>query len=199
MSWNYGWLMLCLALLVDSGLTQSTPRFICSTNEPRTDREFNEWIRSDVRWLVTNAERTAFANLKSGNDRREFVQNFWRRRDPDPDTSANEFRDTYCGRLPLTKRFESGIPGWKTDRGRILLLWGEPDKILTGKENIEGDVVTVFEKWTYKHLDDLGTDIYVTFVDPTQTKEFRFAKSDLGWLDKYFADAAMGLRSESRR
>jgi GWxTD domain-containing protein len=64
-------------------------------------------------------------------DRHEFVSEFWKRRDPDPETADNEFRDIYYTRIArANKAFAAGIPGWMTDRGRIYVLLGPPTDVI---------------------------------------------------------------------
>ena len=76
----------------------------------------------------TDEERNTFKALKSDDEREQFIEQFWLRRDPDPDTDANEYREEYYQRIAYAnEHFSSGIPGWKTDRGRIYIMFGPPD------------------------------------------------------------------------
>ena len=79
-------------------------------------------------YLITDEEKKAFKALATDEERENFIENFWRRRDPNPDTEENEFREEYYERIAYAnEHYTSGIPGWKTDRGRIYIAWGKPD------------------------------------------------------------------------
>jgi len=130
----------------------------------------------------------AFKALQTDEERENFIENFWRRRDPDPDTEENEFRDQYYERIAYAnEHFASGIPGWKTDRGRIYITWGKPDEIEShptgggySRPDYEGGGETTtypFETWWYRHLDGVGDGIDVEFVDPTGSGEYRIARN----------------------
>ena len=88
------------------------------------------WPRDEVPYIIDPEENAAFKGLKTDEERENFIEQFWLRRDPSPDTIDNEFRDEYYKRIVLAnEKFTSGIPGWKTDRGRILIMHGEPDEV----------------------------------------------------------------------
>jgi GWxTD domain-containing protein len=83
-----------------------------------------------IRYIVTPQEEKIFREMPP-EDRHEFVSDFWKRRDPIPDTEANEFRNQYYTRLAVAdKAFRTGIPGWMTDRGRIYILLGPPTDVI---------------------------------------------------------------------
>src|SRR5205085_5452728 len=89
---------------------------------------YKKWMDNDVAYIITDEERNAFKKLQTDEERENFIENFWRRRDPDPDTEENEFREEYYERIAYAnEHFASGIPGWRTDRGRIYIAWGKPD------------------------------------------------------------------------
>jgi GWxTD domain-containing protein len=83
-----------------------------------------------IRYIVTPQEEKIFREMPP-EDRHEFVSEFWKRRDPDPKTSENEFRNIYYTRIARANQaFKAGIPGWMTDRGRIYVLLGPPTDVL---------------------------------------------------------------------
>jgi GWxTD domain-containing protein len=91
---------------------------------------YKRWIDEDVRWIITDEERKTFNALKTDDEREQFIEQFWLRRDPDPDTDSNEYREEYYQRIAYAnEKFTSGIPGWKTDRGRIYIVFGKADQI----------------------------------------------------------------------
>jgi GWxTD domain-containing protein len=150
-------------------------------------RAYKDWIDKDVAYIITSEEKKAFYKLKTDEEREQFIEAFWRRRDPDPDTEENEYREEYYERIAYAnERFASGIPGWKTDRGRIYITFGKPDSIESHpsggqyeRPSYEGGGSTStypFEIWFYRYLEGVGSGIEIEFVDPTGTGEYRIAR-----------------------
>lgn len=132
-------------------------------------------ISKEISFIATKQEKDVFNKLQNDNDRKRFIDLFWRRRDPNPDTAENEYKDEFCKRiLYANNNFESGIPGWKTDRGRTYLILGKPDKIEKGRKKLENIEKVPFEKWIYKNSIIFGNTTEIIFFDPTETKAFRF-------------------------
>ncbi len=149
---------------------------------------YKDWVNKDVAYVITGDEKKAFNQLKTDEERENFIENFWRRRDPNPDTEENEYREQYYERIAYAnEHFASGIPGWKTDRGRIYITFGKPDSVEShpsggsyDRPSYEGGGSTTtypFETWFYRHLDNVGEGIEIEFVDPTGTGEYRIARS----------------------
>lgn len=145
---------------------------------------YRKWLNEDVAYIITDEERAAFRRLSTDEEREQFIEQFWLRRDPTPDTAENEYKEEHYRRIAYAnERYASGIPGWKTDRGRIYITFGPPDEIEsrpsggTYERPIEegGGTTSVypFEKWRYRWIDGIGTDINIEFVDPTMTGEYR--------------------------
>jgi len=145
---------------------------------------FRKWLSEDVTYIITDEERQAFKRLATDEEREQFIEQFWLRRDPSPDSAENEFKEEHYRRIAYAnERFASGIPGWKTDRGRIYIAYGPADEVEshpsggTYERPIEeggGTTSTFpFEKWRYRWLEGIGTDIMIEFVDPTMTGEYR--------------------------
>ena len=155
---------------------QENLTFTCTTENPTTERDFKRWAEKDVGYIITKTEKEAFFKLKTDVDRNTFIENFWKRRDPDPDTEENEFKEEYCERVAGTKQFASGIPGWRTDRGIVYILFGKPDKITKGRTNFKGLKDILFESWFYKNLDITSSEAKFTFFDSTESNEFRLPK-----------------------
>jgi GWxTD domain-containing protein len=144
---------------------------------------YRKWLQEDVTYIITDEERQAFKRLQTDDERDQFIEQFWLRRDPTPDTLENEYKEEHYRRIAYAnERFASGIPGWKTDRGRIYITYGPPDERDehpsggTYERPIEeggGTTSTYpFETWRYRYIEDIGTDINIEFVDPTMTGEF---------------------------
>ncbi len=157
-----------------------------NVKEERKD-VYKRWLENDVAPIITDAERKAFKALTTDEERENFIATFWSRRDPNPDTEENEYRDQYYERIAYAnEHFTSGIPGWKTDRGRIYIAWGKPDSIESHpsgggytRPSYEGggDTTTYpFEIWFYRHLDGVGDGLEIEFVDPTGSGEYRLAR-----------------------
>lgn len=149
---------------------------------------YNNWVNKDVAYIITSEEKKAFKQLKTDEERENFIAQFWARRDPNPDTEENEFREEYYERIAYAnEHYASGIPGWKTDRGRIYITWGKPDSVEShpsggsyDRPSYEGGGSTTtypFEIWFYRHLEGIGSGIEIEFVDPTGTGEYRIARS----------------------
>jgi GWxTD domain-containing protein len=121
------------------------------------------WPSQEVPDIITDEERAAFDRLNTDEQREQFIENFWARRDPSPGTIDNEFRNEYYRRIFITNQLfaaKAGKPGWQTDRGRILIKFGEPDDI----EKIPG-AQPPFERWRYRYIEGIGTNITLKFVD----------------------------------
>ena len=101
-----------------------------SLRQETSDQFLKKWLDQDVLYIITDEEKAAFKRLTTDDERYQFIEQFWLRRDPSPDTVENEFRDEHYRRIAYAnERFASGKPGWKTDRGRIYITWGPPDQI----------------------------------------------------------------------
>src|SRR5690348_14732933 len=90
---------------------------------------YRKWLNEDVTYIITDEEKAAFKRLQTDEEREQFIEQFWLRRDPTPDTAENEFKEEHYRRIAYAnERYASGIPGWKTDRGRIYITFGPPDE-----------------------------------------------------------------------
>jgi GWxTD domain-containing protein len=145
---------------------------------------YRKWLNEDVTYIITDEERAAFKRLQTDEEREQFIENFWLRRDPTPDTIENEFKEEHYRRIAYAnERYASGIPGWKTDRGRIYITYGPPDEIEDHSsggmyerppEEGGGETSTFpFQQWRYRYIEGIGTNIIIEFVDPTMSGEFR--------------------------
>lgn len=176
-----------LALAQDKSKSQDPmdkPRNI----KPELKKAYKDWLEKDVTYVITDEERKAFKKLATDDERERFIEEFWRRRDPDPDTDENEFKEEYYERIAYAnEHFASGIPGWKTDRGRIWIMYGKPDEREThpmggnyDRPSYEGGGSTStypFEIWFYRYLAGVGSGVEIEFVDPTGSGEYRIARN----------------------
>src|SRR5882762_7724178 len=156
--------------------------------KPELKKAYKDWLEKDVAYIITDEERRAFKKLATDDEREKFIEEFWRRRDPDPDTDENEFKEEYYERIAYAnEHFASGIPGWKTDRGRIWIMYGKPDEREThpmggqyDRPSYEGGGSTStypFEQWFYRYLPGVGSGVEIEFVDPTGSGEYRIARN----------------------
>src|SRR5579864_2250214 len=144
---------------------------------------YKKWLNEDVVYIITDEEKAAFKRFSTDEERQQFIEQFWLRRDPTPDTEENEFKEEHYRRIAYANdRYASGIPGWKTDRGRIYIVYGPPDEIESHPSGgtyerpyEEGGGTTStypFEQWRYRYIEGIGNDIIIEFVDPTMTGEY---------------------------
>jgi len=144
---------------------------------------YKKWLDEEVPYIITSTERAAFKKLTTDDERESFIENFWERRNPNPGSPENEFKEEYYRRIAYAnEHFASGIPGWKTDRGRIYITWGPADEIDSHPsggtyerppEEGGGETSTFpFEDWRYRYLPGIGTNIMLEFVDPSMSGEY---------------------------
>jgi GWxTD domain-containing protein len=137
---------------------------------------YKKWLDEDVRWIITDQERKAFQSLSNDEERDSFIENFWLRRNPNPDSPENEYREEHYARIAYAnEHFAAGMPGWKTDRGHIYIAYGKADSIDSHPSGGEyerpmaeggGNTSTYpFEVWHYRYLAGIGDNIDIEFVD----------------------------------
>ncbi len=137
---------------------------------------YKKWLDQDVRWIITDQERKAFLSLSNDEERDAFIEQFWRRRNPNPDSPENEYREEHYRRIAYAnEHFAAGKPGWMTDRGMIYIKYGKPDSIDSHPsggsyerpiEEGGGETSTFpFEVWHYRYLEGIGENIDIEFVD----------------------------------
>ena len=139
-------------------------------------KTYRKWLDEDVRWIITDEEKSAFMQLSNDEERDNFIEAFWQRRDPTPDTEENEFKEEHYRRIAYAnEHFPAGIPGWKTDRGRTYIVFGPPDEIESHPsggsyerpmEEGGGETSTFpFEQWRYRYIEGIGQEVIIEFVD----------------------------------
>jgi GWxTD domain-containing protein len=148
------------------------------------DSQYKKWLDEDVVYIISPEERSAFLHLATNEEREQFIEQFWQRRNPDPDSADNTFKEEHYRRIAYAnEHFSSGIPGWKADRGRIYIMWGPPDEIQShpsggsyNRPSSEGGGETStypFEDWRYRYLEGIGENVEIEFVDPTMSGEYK--------------------------
>jgi len=139
-------------------------------------KQYKKWLDEDVVWIISDEERAAFKQLSNDEERDQFIEAFWQRRDPTPDTEENEYKEEHYQRIAYAnEHFAAGIPGWKTDRGRIYIMYGKADEVESHPsggtyqrpmEEGGGETSTFpFEQWRYRYLEGIGQEVIIEFVD----------------------------------
>src|SRR6202140_1713986 len=180
-------------------------------------RPYKKWLEEDVVWIITDEERAAFKQLSNDEERDNFIEAFWQRRDPTPDTEENEYKEEHYQRIAYAnEHFAAGVPGWKTDRGRIYIVYGKAEEVDSHPsggtyerpmEEGGGETSTFpFEDWRYRYIEGLGQEVLIEFVDNCMCGEYHMT------LDRSEKDALlqtpnagltlyeqMGMASKSQR
>jgi GWxTD domain-containing protein len=161
-------------------------------------KTYKKWLDEEVRWIISDEERSAFKQLSNDEERDQFIEQFWLRRDPTPDTVENEFKEEHYRRVAYAnERFAAGIPGWRTDRGRIYIMYGAADQIEAHPSGgayqrpaEEGGGTTStypFETWRYRYLEGVGQEIIIEFVDTCMCGEYHIT------IDRSEKDALLNV------
>ena len=187
--------LLSLLLLLTASLFYSDQALAKENDEKRdtsavrqeeAEDYYQRWLNQDVTYIISDEEESVFNSLTSPEEKELFIEQFWRRRDPDLRTAINEFKEEHYRRIAyVNERFYAGVPGWKTDRGMIYILHGPPHEIesyVTGgtyhrsfSEGGGSTVVHPLEVWSYRHIEGVGDDIILEFVDRTYTGTYKLA------------------------
>ena len=149
-------------------------------------KTYRTWLDEDVRYIISPQEEKAFRLLGTDEERDAFIEQFWLRRNPDPDSTENSFREEHYRRIQYAnEHFAAGVSGWRTDRGHIYVVWGPPDEIdshVSGgnyqRSTAEGGGSTSaypFERWRYRHLEGVGDEVIIEFVDSCMCNDFHIS------------------------
>jgi GWxTD domain-containing protein len=180
-------------------------------------KTYKKWLNEDVVWIITDQERAAFKQLSNDEERDNFIEAFWQRRDPTPDTEENEYKEEHYRRIAYAnEHFAAGIPGWKSDRGRMYIMYGPADEVDSHPsggsyerpmEEGGGETSTFpFEDWRYRYLEGIGQEIIIEFVDTCMCGDYHMTidRSEKDAL-KYTPNAgltmyeSMGMSSKADR
>ena len=133
--------------------------------QPR-ETPYRRWVTEDVVYIISAAERAAFNGLVKDWERQRFIEQFWLQRDPSPDTLENEYKEEHYRRIAYANEHfaSTKTAGWKTDRGRMYIVYGPPDEIESHPP--------ARESWRYHRLEGIGVNVTMDFSDPKGTGEF---------------------------
>jgi GWxTD domain-containing protein len=146
-------------------------------------KTYKKWLDEDVVYIITDEERKAFRQLSNDEERDNFIEAFWQRRNPNPDSEENDYKEEHYRRIEYAnEHFAAGVPGWKTDRGRIYIMYGAPDEIDSHPsggtyerpmDEGGGETSTFpFEDWRYRYLEGIGQEVIIEFVDTCMCGEY---------------------------
>ena len=180
-------------------------------------KTYKKWLNEDVAYIISDQERAAFKQLSNDEERDNFIEAFWQRRDPTPDTEENEYKEEHYRRIAYAnEHFAAGIPGWKTDRGRMYIMYGPADEIDSHPsggsyerpmEEGGGETSTFpFEDWRYRYIEGIGQEVIIEFVDTCMCGDYHMTldRSEKDAL-KYTPNAGltlyeqMGMSSKANR
>ena len=132
---------------------------------------YDKWLNEDVVYIISDQERAAFQKLTTDDERQKFIEQFWQQRDPTPGTVENEFQEEHYRRIAFVNEHfaATNLVGWKTDRGRIYILYGPPDEIESHPSPHAG---APFEEWLYHRMDGVGDNIIFRFTDTLLNGEY---------------------------
>ena len=162
-----------------------------------------DWLEKDVAYIITDEERAAFRQFSNEEERDKFIEAFWQRRDPTPDTEENEFKEEHYRRMAYANdHFAAGIPGWKTDRGRMYIMYGPADEVESHPSGgtyerpmEEGGGTTStypFEDWRYRYIEGIGQEVIIEFVDTCMCGDYHMTM-DRGEKDALLHVPGAGL------
>ena len=147
------------------------------------DSQYRQWLNEDVVYIISPDERNAFLQLDTNEEREQFIEQFWLRRSSNPDLPENDFKEEHYRRIAYAnEHYASGIPGWKTDRGKLYIMWGPADEIDShpsggtyDRPMEEGGGTTTtypWETWRWRYLEGIGENVVIEFVDPSGSGEY---------------------------
>ena len=149
---------------------------------------YKKWLDEDVPYIITDQERRSFLQLATNEEREQFIEEFWQRRNPEPDSTENTFKEEYYRRIAYAnEHFATGTPGWKSDRGRMYIMWGPPDSIVTHSQGEIWDrppelgggstKTWAYDEWNYNYLEGIGNNVKLEFVDDNQSGGYRYTNN----------------------
>ncbi len=202
-------LFVVIALAAVTGAIQRTPDKKAQKLAEEEARDvYKKWLDEDVVYIIMDEERAVFENLTTDEEKESFIEQFWARRDPDPDTPSNEAREEHYRRIAYANdTFGVGVPGWKSDRGRIYIIHGAPDSMedhgqgeiyyRPGREGGGNTTTFAWQTWYYRNLEGIGNGIEIEFVDKTMTGHYSLARDEMD-KDAMLWVPGMGLTEAER-
>ena len=139
-----------------------------------SDFPYHKWLDEDVRYIITDQERADFKKLTTDDQRDKFVEDFWNRRNPTPQSSENPYKEEHYRRIAYANtHFAAGVPGYRTDRGRFHIMYGPPDSI-----DSKPALALPTETWHYLFVDGIGRNVVLTFTDKCVCGKYELSGAD---------------------
>ena len=169
--------------LLKRPLSEKQKRDNAKSLKQELGKTYKKWLDEDVVYIITDEERKAFRQLSNDEERDQFIEAFWQRRNPNPDSEENEYKEEHYRRVEYAnEHFAAGVPGWKTDRGRIYIMYGAADEVDSHPsggtyerpmEEGGGETSTFpFEDWRYRYIEGIGQEVIIEFVDTCMCGEY---------------------------
>lgn len=147
---------------------------VCAAPAWQQMTRFDRWLNEEAVYIIPPTERNSFLALRSDEERQQFINQFWARRDPDPATPENEMKEEHDRRIAYANAQYSSpaIAGWKSDRGQMYIIYGPPDEIESHPSGAS-QLAYPFERWRYRFMEGRGPNYIATFADVTRNGEYR--------------------------
>ncbi len=128
-----------------------------------------------TQYIATREELQIWKNLAGAESKKKFVTRFWADRDPDRSTALNEVYEDHLSRVAFAnEQYRTPYrPGWKTDRGRVVIVYGKPDAVdhMAGESDAKP-----YEIWYY---DSIQSGVQFVFVDKSGFGNYELVHSTL--------------------
>jgi GWxTD domain-containing protein len=159
-------------IIVQDTFEVASTSVLSSAFGPMSEEELDD-LFDKSRYIAVKSEIEKYERLSNVDGKREFMFEFWKAKDEVSETPENEFYRQYMQRVNLTNdRFTTmGKSGWKTDRGRIYLLYGEPSEIERYPNQLE---TRPYEIWNYNEIEG---GVYFVFADLTGFSDYTLLHS----------------------
>jgi GWxTD domain-containing protein len=138
------------------------------------ERTYQRWLDEDALWISTDQERADFNKLSNNEQRDKFIEDFWDRRNPTPQSSENPYKEEHYRRIAdANTHFAAGPPGYRTDRGRFYIMYGPPDWV-----DSKPGLTPPWEAWHYMLVEGIGRNVVLTFADKCVCGKYQLSGMD---------------------
>ena len=147
---------------------------LAERQQPRAveSNPYENWLNGPVSYIINPREREAFEKLTTDEERDMFIQQFWERRNPNPGSRKNAFKEEIYRRVRFADaHFGVGYPGWKSDRGHMYIMYGPPDEI----HYYPNAKPYPYAGWIYRLIPGIGENVSFTFIDKAGEGDYRLA------------------------
>jgi GWxTD domain-containing protein len=164
-------LLTFLAVPLLSGQAEGHRPAVREAGFPPLSKPYQKWLDEDVRYLINDQERADFKKLTTDDQRDKFVEDFWNRHNPTPESSQNPYKEEHYRRIAYTNtHFAASVPGYRTDRGRFYIVYGPPDSV-----DSKSAPAPPTETWHYSFVEGIGRNVILTFTDKCVCGKYEFS------------------------